>query len=240
MRLYFVHGWAFGPDCFDALAPLLADWPQVRADLGFFGAKEIPDFAPGDVLVGHSMGFGWGFSQRADWAGVVAINAFSRFVKTEDGRGCVRAAELRALRKALARDPKACVDAFRAQHGGGAGGAANVESLTGGLAFLEAWDTLTPRHCEEPQATNPSGPRASRSVDGFAPLAMTAERLAANPPALVLAAEDDPLVPLDAARELAQSGGELFVSATGGHGLPLRAPAFCAEKLRDFLRRHGW
>jgi pimeloyl-ACP methyl ester carboxylesterase len=64
--------------------------------------------------------------------------------------------------------------------------------------------------------------------------------LAANPPALVLAAEDDPLVPLDAARELAQSGGELFVSATGGHGLPWTAPAFCAEKLRDFFRRHGW
>ncbi|MCW2283130.1 pimeloyl-[acyl-carrier protein] methyl ester esterase [Rhodoblastus acidophilus] len=251
MRLYFVHGWAFAPECFDALAPKLADWPQVRADLGFFGPKHIPDFAPGDVLVGHSMGLGWGFSQRADWAGVVAINAFSRFVKDEHGRGCVRASELRALRKNLARDPKACVDAFRAQHGGGTCSTPNPESLAEGLAFLETCDAHIPRHCEEPTATKQSTLRASRSVDCFAEpvigpaegrtrwLAMTAADSAARPPTLVLAAEDDPLVPLDAARELAQSGGELFVSATGGHGLPWTAPAFCAEKLRDFLSRHG-
>ncbi|MBB4198183.1 pimeloyl-[acyl-carrier protein] methyl ester esterase [Rhodoblastus sphagnicola] len=205
MRLYFVHGWAFGPDCFDALAPLLGDWPQARADLGYFGPARIPDFMAGDVLVGHSAGFGGGLSRRRDWAGVVAINAFSRFVLDEEGRGCVRPAELRALRRALARDPAGCVAAFRARHDGGACGAPNVAALAEGLDFLETVDVCP--------------------ADG---------------PALVLAAEDDPLVPLDASRNLAQSGGELWLSATGGHGLPWTAPAFCAETIKDFLRRHGW
>jgi pimeloyl-[acyl-carrier protein] methyl ester esterase len=240
MRLYFVHGWAFAPDCFDALAPRLADWPQVRADLGYFGATKIPEFAPGDVLVGHSAGFSWGLSQRQDWAGVVAINAFSRFVRDEDGRGCVRAAELRALRRALARDPAASVAEFRTRHGGGACAAPNGEALAAGLEFLENWDARTPsRHCEEPQATKQSTVRASRNVDCFAPLAMTAERSSARLPRLVLASEDDPLVPLDAGRELAQSGDEFF-RESGGHGLPWTAPDFCAQKIGDFLRRHGW
>jgi hypothetical protein len=48
------------------------------------------------------------------------------------------------------------------------------------------------------------------------------------------------LVPLDAARELTQTGGAFGVSAAGGHGLPWTAPDFCAENIKDFLRRHGW
>jgi len=205
MRLCFVHGWGFGPDCFDALAPLLNDWPQARADLGYFGAASFPDVRPGDVLVGHSAGLGWGLSQRRDWAGVVAIAAFGRFVRDEGGRGCVRPAELRALQRALARDPAECVAGFRARHGGGPCPSPDSGALAKGLAFLESLDVR------------------GETV-----------------PTLVLAAEDDPLVPLDAARELAQSGGELFVRETGGHGLPWTDPAFCAEKIRDFLRHHGW
>ena len=212
MRLYFVHGWAFGPECFDALAALLPDWPQVRADLGFFGPARTPAFLPGDVLVGHSAGFGWGLSRRADWAGVVAINAFARFVHGGDGRGCVRPAELRALQKAFARDPAGCVAAFRARHGGGGGGAPpNVEALAAGLEFLARWDIF-------------------RSVESAGPFA----------PTLVLVSEDDDLVPLDASKNLAQSGGELALSATGGHGLPWTAPEFCAATIGNFLRRHGW
>jgi pimeloyl-[acyl-carrier protein] methyl ester esterase len=233
MRLYFVHGWAFGPDCFDALAPLLADWPQARADLGFFGAGHIPEFEPGDVLVGHSAGFGWGMSRRADWAGAVAINGFARFVCDESGRGCVRAAELRALRKVLARDPQKCLDEFRARHGGGPCPAPDADALAAGLEFLEHWDI---RHYERSEPIHDS---ARRRVDGFAPLAMTAGIVSPSAPTLVLAAQDDPLVPLDAARELAHSGGEFFC-ASGGHGLPWTAPAVCADKIRDFLRRHGW
>jgi pimeloyl-[acyl-carrier protein] methyl ester esterase len=217
MRLYFVHGWAFGPECFDALAPLLADWPQVRADLGYFGAAKNPDFAAGDVLVGHSLGFGWGLSQRRDWAGAVAINAFSRFMRDADGRGCVRPAELRALQKALARDPWGCATEFRARHGGGPCPAPDAAALAAGLEFLADWDM---RHCERSEA-------------------MTAESLAPPCPTLVLASEDDPLVPLDAGKNLAQSG-DTFVCATGGHGLPWTAPETCAETIRDFLRRHGW
>jgi pimeloyl-ACP methyl ester carboxylesterase len=123
----------------------------------------------------------------------------------------------------VARDTKNCVDEFRARHGGGACSTPNGEALTKGLDFLDAFDI-----------------RRFAGLDCFASLAMTAEPMADKRSTLVLASEDDPLVPLDAGRELAQIGGDLFVSATGGHGLPLRAPGFCAEKIGDFLRRHGW
>jgi len=216
-----VHGWAFGPECFDALAPLLAEWPQARFDLGFFGAPDIPDFMPGDVMVGHSMGFLRGLSQDAAWAGVVAINGFARFT-LEDGRGCVRPAELRALRKAFLRDPQLCVDEFRARHGGGATGAVRIAALAAGLDFLESCDV------------RPS------PLAGEGRTSMTAERAMSNGPRLVLAAQDDPLVPLDAARELAQTGDDWAVRPSGGHGLPWTAPEFCAGKIRDFLRRHGF
>jgi pimeloyl-[acyl-carrier protein] methyl ester esterase len=237
MRLVFVPGWAFGPESFDALAPLLTDYPQTRVDLGFFGAARIPAFAPGDVLIGHSMGFSWGLSQNPAWAGAVAINGFSRFT-LENGRGCVRPAELRALRKALARDPRSCVNDFRARHGAGpAPGAIQVEALAAGLEFLETYDASPQsRHCERSEAIHPA---KRRIVDGFAPLAMTASEEQPTIPILVLAAQDDPLVPLDASQELAQTGGEWAASPRGGHGLPWTAPEFCAKKIRDFLRRHG-
>ncbi len=207
MRLYLVHGWGFGPDCFDALAARLEKFSIARADLGFFGEAKIPQFAPGDVLIGHSLGFLWGLSQNRAWAGAVAINGFARFTLDDQGRGCVRASELRALRKFLARDAQACVADFRARHGGGpARGVARAEALATGLDLLETGD-------------------AAPGLTGL--------------PILSLAAQDDPLVPLDAARELAQTGDELAVSATGGHGLPWTAPDFCAENIMDFLSRNA-
>ena len=141
MRLVFVHGWALGPDIWDLLAPRLGAFKQTRANLGYFGAPDLPQGRSDDVLVGHSAGLAWGLSSRKDWAAVVAINAFSRFTLDGAGRGCVQPAALRAMRKSLVRDPQACVAAFRASIGAPpASGPAQGAALADGLDLLRDFD----------------------------------------------------------------------------------------------------
>ncbi len=140
MRLVFVHGWALGPEIWDALAPLLPA-PQIRVDLGFFDAPAIPVLQAGDILVGHSAGLLWGLRQRGDWAGVVAINSFARFCRDSSGEGCAPPATLRSMRQALERDAKSCADSFRATLGlAPAAGKAQKERLMDGLDLLRDFD----------------------------------------------------------------------------------------------------
>jgi pimeloyl-[acyl-carrier protein] methyl ester esterase len=140
MRLALIHGWALGPEIWDALAPFLAA-PQVRFDLGFFGAPDLPPLQSGDILVGHSAGLLWGLRQRGDWAGVVAINSFARFCLDSSGEGCVPPAALRAMRQGLERDETACADSFRATLGLAPSAAkAQKERLMDGLDLLRDFD----------------------------------------------------------------------------------------------------
>ncbi len=140
MRLVFIHGWALGPEIWEALAPLLPA-PQIPVDLGFFGAPDIPSLQAGDILVGHSAGLLWGLRQRGDWAGVVAINAFARFCLDSSGEGCVPPAALRAMRQALERDAQASADNFRATLGlAPAAGKAQKDRLMDGLDLLRDFD----------------------------------------------------------------------------------------------------
>ncbi len=140
MRLVLVHGWALGPGAWDALARRLPA-PQVRVDLGYFGAPDIPVLRGGDVLVGHSAGLFWGLRAFSGWAGVVALNSFARFPLGSEGRGCAPPGELRAMRRALERNPKACADAFRARFGiAPAPGEAQKEPLMEGLDLLRDFD----------------------------------------------------------------------------------------------------
>jgi pimeloyl-[acyl-carrier protein] methyl ester esterase len=140
MRLVFIHGWALRPDIWDALAPLLPG-PQIRVDLGYFAAPDIPALQSGDVLVGHSAGLLWGLRQRGDWAGVVAVNAFARFCFDSSGEGCVEPAALRAMRQALERDAQSCADSFRATIGlPPAQAEAQKERLMDGLDLLRDFD----------------------------------------------------------------------------------------------------
>ncbi len=208
MRLVFVHGWALGPEIWDFVAPRLDAFEQTRANLGYFGVADIPDVRTGDVLVAHSAGLAWGFHARKNWAAIVAINAFSRFTLDESGRGCVKPAALRAMRKALARDPQDCVETFRSSIGAPPPpGPAQVGVLAQGLDLLRDFDA--------------------------APLSGTC-------PWLVLGADNDALAPASETRELAaRMQGKLAPHASGGHGLPWTAPAFCAARIAEYLRSHA-
>jgi pimeloyl-[acyl-carrier protein] methyl ester esterase len=141
VRLVFVHGWALGPEIWESLSPRLGDFTQARIDLGYFGAPRLPAPRPGDVLVGHSAGFLWGLRHRKDWAGAVAINSFSRFCLDPGGRGCVRPADLRAMRTSLARDADQCVRNFRGSIGAPPPpGPAHAAALAEGLELLGGFD----------------------------------------------------------------------------------------------------
>jgi pimeloyl-[acyl-carrier protein] methyl ester esterase len=144
VRLVFVHGWALGPEIWDALASRLSEYAQTRVNLGYFGAADIPALQTGDILVGHSAGLLWGLRQKHDWAGVVSINSFARFCLDAQGRGCVRPAALRAMRLTLERDPRDCADTFRRSLGiAPARGAAQKERLMEGLDLLDGFDATS-------------------------------------------------------------------------------------------------
>lgn len=213
MRLVFIHGWSFGPEIWDDLAPLLPDWEQTRVDIGYFGPQTLPDRRDDDILIGHSMGFPWGLQHRRDWRGLIAINSFSRFPQDDDGRGCVNPAELRALQKALSRDAGACVAAFRRSIATRPPPPkANVTRLFDGLTLLRDFD--------------------ARTSDAASQNAL---------PSLVLASENDPLAPISAAADLAKIlGGALALHPGGGHGLPWAAPEWCAEQISGFLTQNGF
>jgi pimeloyl-[acyl-carrier protein] methyl ester esterase len=59
-------------------------------------------------------------------------------------------------------------------------------------------------------------------------------------PWLVLGADNDALAPASESRALAaMTQGKLALHASGGHGLPWTAPAFCAARIVDFLRAYA-
>lgn len=100
MRLVFIHGWGFDRHFWQALRPHLAKFDSIDVELGFLGeARTIPDFAPKDVLIGHSLGFLWGITHYPHWHRWVAINSFARFVGD-----CVPKTTLRVMQRNLQRD----------------------------------------------------------------------------------------------------------------------------------------
>lgn len=60
-------------------------------------------------------------------------------------------------------------------------------------------------------------------------------RRALDCPVLALASKDDTVVPYAASREM-WAGADLRTTPTGGHGLPLTEPEWCAEQIEEFLR----
>lgn len=141
MRLVLIHGWALGPDMWDALAQCLDSYDQIRVNLAYFSPPYLPELRRDDILVGHSAGLLWGLQYYRNWAGIVAINSFSRFCLDTGGRGCVKPASLRAMQKSLLRDANACVKTFRASIGATPPEQpARTEPLAAGLEMLRDFD----------------------------------------------------------------------------------------------------
>jgi len=204
VELVFIHGWAFDARFWDALAPKLSQFAQSRVDLGFFGAGT--DFVPTEncVLVGHSLGFIHGVQLNAKWRSWIAINSFPRFVNSNEQPGCVTAAALRKMRMQLENDPPGALRDFYHLIG-----ATSVAGTSDPACLHDGLDQL--RDCDIEDKIK-----------------------ALSAPGLVLAARNDPLVPLAISERLG-GNARLKLHDTGGHLLPQADPDWCAREIAAFV-----
>ncbi|WP_374410268.1 alpha/beta fold hydrolase [Novosphingobium colocasiae] len=114
MNLLFLHGWGFDRHLWDALRPLLPQGDHAVDDRGYFCAQHRPEITAPCLAVTHSFG-----TMRllddppAGLVGLVAINGFSRFARSEAGPGVPR----RVIAQMLAgfdADPARVLRQFRA------------------------------------------------------------------------------------------------------------------------------
>jgi pimeloyl-[acyl-carrier protein] methyl ester esterase len=209
VELVFIHGWGFEAGFWDKLAERLGAYPQRRIDLGFFGKPSVwhPADGANRIVVGHSLGFIYGMTQFENWKGWIAINGFARFVTTPTRPGCVPAAALRDMRRRLLADPAKTLSDFYQSIG--------ADTVRGGANAARLRDGLD----------------LLRDCDLGDVLAAT------EVPGLVLAARNDPLVPLAAGEHLARFARphRLALHETGGHLLPQTDPAWCARMIAEFV-----
>ncbi|CAB3733645.1 alpha/beta fold hydrolase [Achromobacter kerstersii] len=222
--LLFVHGWAFDASVWTQLRAALADWPHAVADAGYFGATPAvidpvtgpitgPDIAPinGPVIaIGHSLGVMRLLrSLPSNCVGVVSINGFPRFSAAPDFEAGVPRRMLDRMMKRLSADPAAVVQDFRER-------------------CAEASVLGEPRL--EPLARDLELLRDDDQRSALAALPV---------PLLILAGEDDPIVP--AAMTQAAFGGrvgdERHDLEHGGHLLPVSDAPWCARHIAGFIAR---
>jgi len=228
--LLFVHGWAFDASVWTPLRAALADWPHAVADAGYFGATPAvidpvtgpvtdtdsitgPDTAPvtGPVIaIGHSLGVMRLLrSLPSNCVGVVSINGFPRFSAAPDFEAGVPRRMLDRMMKRLSTDPAAVVQDFRER-------------------CAEASVLGEPRL--EPLARDLELLRDDDQRSALAALPV---------PLLILAGEDDPIVP--AAMTQAAFGGrvgdERHDLEHGGHLLPVSDAPWCARHIAGFIAR---
>jgi pimeloyl-[acyl-carrier protein] methyl ester esterase len=140
--ILFVHGWGYDSRFWDPLRAALRNAPSAALDLGYFGAADTS--VPRDVtlLVGHSLGFLWlARHSTLKHVPLVGINAFPRFIETEDYRPAVASRVLERMKRRLAGDTHGVLQDFWARAGAtGPDRAPNATALAEGLGHLAIWD----------------------------------------------------------------------------------------------------
>lgn len=210
-RLLFVHGWSFGPDFWDALALRLHDYPQARADLGYFSPPHFPRPDDDFVIVAHSFG-----AMRAlqEYAGApqlrafVAVNGFARFSQAPDFSNGAPHRVLQRMLTKFETHPMEVLADFRRQAG------APHEALRNGNVAALARDLAALRDDDQRKAL-----------------------VQLSAPVMSLVCADDAIAPANgmrAARNVITSA-----RAAGGHTTPLSAPSWCADEIRKFLNATG-
>lgn len=204
VTLFFLHGWGFGSEIWDAVAERLGDQPHAFADRGYFGPPSAarPD-AP-VIAVTHSFGT---MRLLADpppqCRAIVAVNGFDRFAATDDFPGVAgRVVDRMAAR--FDEEPDRTLADFRLRCGASAPAGAIV-----GPALARDLTALRQDDCRE-QAAAFAG-----SI-------------------LSLQGADDPLLApamRDAVFGAAPNVERLTVPG-GGHLLPLSHPDICARHVR--------
>lgn len=257
--LLFVHGWAFDASFWAPLRAALDDWPQAVFDAGYFGPeiatraaarqappRATPDAAPPAapaidgplidgpliddpridgplidgtlidgtridgplVAIGHSMGvLRLLRGLPPGCIGLVSINGFPRFGAAPDFAEGVPLRMLDRMIKRLSADPAAVLQDFRQRCG--------EASAFGELQF-------------DPLARDLNALRDEDQRPALAALSV---------PLLVLAGQDDPIVPPAMTRAAfdGRADAERHERAGGGHLLPVSDTAWCAHHISTFI-----
>lgn len=140
--ILFAHGWGYDAGFWEPLRREMGDMPTAVVDLGFFGARDehVPDQVT--MLVGHSLGFPWLLRQPAlaDMP-LIGINAFPRFIESEDYRPAIASRVLERMHRRLGTEPGAVLAEFWDRAGAaGPAAAPDVGALAEGLEWLADWD----------------------------------------------------------------------------------------------------
>jgi pimeloyl-[acyl-carrier protein] methyl ester esterase len=138
--ILLVHGWGYDAGFWDPLCAKIG--ASLALDLGFFGAPAdaIPDGVT--VLAGHSLGFLWLLRQPAlAHLPLIGINAFPRFLESDDYAPAVPPRMLERMRRRLLAEPQRVLQDFW-DRAGAAGPARTPDAaaLGRGLGHLGEWD----------------------------------------------------------------------------------------------------
>ncbi len=210
--IVFVHGWGFDAGIWDQLRARLTDVPTFTIDLGFRHAKntvpELPVLPAGELIaVGHSLGFLWLLKNKPfAWNKLVSINGFSKFIAADDFPSGLDARMLKRMIEQCKKDPQTVVaDFFKTCGHEEKIETLNQDELVQGLLGLKDWDMR--KTLRENQT-----------------------------PLLALAGDNDPIVPRPLTEaSFANKKDTQLQWHDGGHLLPLSAPVWCAERIRNFI-----
>ncbi|MEL0106866.1 MAG: alpha/beta fold hydrolase [Rhodospirillales bacterium] len=206
--IVFVHGWGFDAHLWDGICSALADFQTVTVDLGFRGGgTKMPEKISSPVIaVGHSLGFMWLLKNKPfPWQKLVSINGFSKFLAADDFPSGLDARILSVMTDQCRKNAPAVVTDFLKTCGQSeAVETLDHEALVQGLAWLRDWD-----------------------------MRKTLARETA--PVMALAGLQDTIVPkaLSEACFPARKNTKLHWH-NGAHLLPLSAPNWCADRIREF------
>jgi pimeloyl-[acyl-carrier protein] methyl ester esterase len=224
-RFLFVHGWGFAPDFWTPLIKALGNPDADRIDLGYFhsvipakaGIQKEPRldsrFRGNDAeevtAITHSFGTMWLLDHLpAQLDKLIVINGFARFSEQADYRPAVPGRYIAMMRQRFEADPVGTLKEFGKVCG-----------------------------ATEPLPGPPDSARLARDLarlqDGDARPALNALAI----PTLALAADDDVIVPPGMSRlAFANRLDTRLEWREGGHLLPRSNPAWCAERIRAFLK----
>jgi len=257
LGLVFFHGWGLSPAFWQPLATRLAQYPQVFADVSYFGPTQSPTVTshlpPGHrwVGIGHSLGFARALQSppAQGWAALVSVAGFARFCPPVENP--IAASPPNAVAVAVATTP-----------GPASTGAATATSAGGAPALAAQPRRVVERmlraHARDPHAVLADFLHRCGLADLLPPpgTPLNVERLAADlallldvdvsaplaaldVPVLALATRDDPIVPaaLIEATFAQRAHTQLVWQAQGGHALGYAGVDDCAVAVQTFLER---
>jgi pimeloyl-[acyl-carrier protein] methyl ester esterase len=213
IKLIFCHGWGFNKYFFAKLAALLAEFPSILLDSGYFSPKNIAKIMPENhedyyIGIGHSLGFAEILAMPIKWHALVSISSFGEFIENKNDK----VALLSMIRKFKNR-PEIVLKDFYKKCGLSADDLAQF--MLHNSAGLDQEFLL-------------------QDLKRLISLNIKDKIAELSCPVLVLHALDDQIV--NGPKIISGfSNGRYFFCNKGGHALGFKRAEFCWEKIKEFL-----